>query len=441
VIGWLIMVPLSIAAAARAAGLGESSSLLLLATGLTPLLGPPALVALGIGLWQRRRLLAVVSAATAAAHLCSALSGLGAPVGAPSLAGSLPALRLFSANVYHGNHDLGRIGQEIRATAPDLVALQELDPDGAAGLQRSGVLDRFPYAVTELRKSPSGIGLWSRLPVADSQVQDVHGMAVIKATILVGSQRLRLYTVHTVAPLGDDRVRWQAQLRWVSEEIRLERGPLVVAGDFNATRYHPSFRRLLSARLGDAHERRGRGWATTWPRDRWPLPPLMRLDHVLVSPDIGVRSVQEGLGHGSDHRPIIAELVLRSGAAAPSRLEGTDHPASRAAVPPRPRQPEDPRHRLRYRVLPRSVDEIGFRNVHASDVSELAVERLRECYPSYESRSSTSGTSRLICDLVAYKGSTRNVAVRTVFKEKVRQKVRRYEDSRRASGDRRQAGL
>jgi endonuclease/exonuclease/phosphatase family metal-dependent hydrolase len=230
-------------------------------------------------------------------------------------------LRLFSANVYHGNRDLGRIGQEIRATAPDLVALQEVDADGAAGLQRSGVLASFPYAVTELRKSPSGIGLWSRLPVADSQVQDVHGMAVIKATILVGSHRLQLYTVHTVAPLGDDRVRWQAQLRWVEEEIRRERGPLVVAGDFNATRYHPSFRRLLSERLGDAHERRGRGWATTWPRDRWPLPPLMRLDHVLVSPDIGVRSVREGLGQGSDHRPIITELVLWSGAAALGGLE------------------------------------------------------------------------------------------------------------------------
>jgi endonuclease/exonuclease/phosphatase (EEP) superfamily protein YafD len=146
-------------------------------------------------------------------------------------------------------------------------------------------------------------------------------MAVIKATILVGSHRLQLYSVHTVAPLGDDRARWRAQLRWVEEEIRRERGPLVVAGDFNATRYHHSFRRLLSERLGDAHERRGRGWATTWPRNRWPLPPLLRLDHVLVSPDIGVRSIKEGLGQGSDHRPIIAELVLRSGAAALGRLE------------------------------------------------------------------------------------------------------------------------
>jgi hypothetical protein len=62
--------------------------------------------------------------------------------------------------------------------------------------------------------------------------------------------------------------------------------------------------------LAGADERRGRGWATTWPRNRWPLPPLMRLDHVLVSPEIGVRSVREGIGQGSDHRPPIADLVL-----------------------------------------------------------------------------------------------------------------------------------
>ena len=98
---------------------------------------------------------------------------------------------------------------------------------------------------------------------------------------------------------------------------------LVLRSDLSG---NPSFRQLLSERLGDAHEQRGKGWATTWPRDRWPLPPLMRLDHVLISPDIGVRSVREGLGQGSDHRPIIAELVLRSGAAALGRLEEKEPP-------------------------------------------------------------------------------------------------------------------
>ena len=308
VIGWLLVAPLSVCAAARAARLEESSSLLLLGAGLTPFLGPPALLAFGIGLWQHRRALTVVSVATAGILLFTALPGLGVPAGARPPAEGPATLRVFSANVYDANPDVGRIAEEIEAAAPDLLALQEVNPDGAAALRRSGVLARFPYRRAETRGGASGIGLWSRFPLAEIQVHHVGGMPLIRATIILGGRRLRFYTVHTVAPLGDDRPRWRAQLRWIDEALRREDGPLVVAGDFNATRYHRSFRRLLSDRLVDAHERRGRGWATTWPSGYW-LPPLMRLDHVLVSPDIGVRSVLEGLGHGSDHRPIIAELV------------------------------------------------------------------------------------------------------------------------------------
>ena len=52
--GWLIITPLALSAGARAARLDESSSLILLIGGLTPFLGPPALVALGIRMQQRR---------------------------------------------------------------------------------------------------------------------------------------------------------------------------------------------------------------------------------------------------------------------------------------------------------------------------------------------------------------------------------------------------
>ena len=310
-IGWLLIAPLSVAVAARAARVEESSSLLVLAAGLTPLLVPPALVALGIGLGQRRRSLTVVSAATAGALLSSSLAGLGIPASLRAPAGVGATLRLFSANVHHANPAVGRVAEEIRAANPDLVALQEVDPDSAAELLRSGVLGPFPHAVTEIRRGASGIALWSRFPLTDVQVLEIGGMPLIGATVVLGARRLRLYTVHLIAPLGHDRLRWRAQLRRVEEQLRGHHGTLLVAGDFNATRYHTSFRRLLSDRLGDAHERRGRGWATTWPRDLWPLPPLLRLDHILVSPDIGVRAITEGDGQGSDHRPVIADLVLQ----------------------------------------------------------------------------------------------------------------------------------
>jgi endonuclease/exonuclease/phosphatase (EEP) superfamily protein YafD len=310
VLGWVVVAPLAVCAGVQLAQRSEASSLLLLAAGLTPWLWPPALVALAIGLWRGRPLLAVVAAATSGVLLTSAVAGLGLPTRSRP-AGPLPTVRLFTANVHDANPDMGPIAEELAAVAPDLVALQELDPDGAERLARSGVLDRFPYSVTETRWGASGIALWSRFPLVDARVEDVQGRPFIAATAMVGTHRLRLYTVHMVAPLrGDDRVQWQDQLRRVGEEVRAASGPLVVAGDFNATRYHPSFRRLLREGLRDAHEQRGRGWAATWPRGRRLLPPMLRLDHVLVSPGLAVQAIREGVGEGSDHRPVIADLAL-----------------------------------------------------------------------------------------------------------------------------------
>jgi endonuclease/exonuclease/phosphatase (EEP) superfamily protein YafD len=309
-VGWAIITPLAVCAGAHVLQLDEASSLLLLGAALMPWLCPPALAALLIALRWGHPLMAVVAAATAGVLVASAVSGLGVPVRARPPAGAYPTVRLVTANVHHTNPKVGLIAEEIRAAAPDLVALQEVDPDGVAQLRRSGMLDRFPYSVIETRRGASGIGLWSRYPLSNAQVLDGGGVPFIRATVLLGPRRLRIYNVHTVAPLDGDRTRWRAQLRRVEQEIEDERGALVLAGDFNATRYHPSFRRLLSNRMADAHEERGRGWAATWPRGRWLVPPLMRLDHVLVSRDIGVRSIREGLGQGSDHRPVIAELAL-----------------------------------------------------------------------------------------------------------------------------------
>jgi hypothetical protein len=56
--------------------------------------------------------------------------------------------------------------------APDLVALEELDPDDAVRLARSGALDRFP--------------------LVDAQVQDVLGRPFISAPAMVGAKETRM---------------------------------------------------------------------------------------------------------------------------------------------------------------------------------------------------------------------------------------------------------
>ncbi len=84
-------------------------------------------------------------------------------------------------------------------------------------------------------------------------------------------------------------------------------GKAVVFGDLNTTPWSPHFGRLLAeGRLVRAHPRWG--VVPTWMVDHpWVALPL---DHVLVSPEIGVTSVEVGPDLGSDHRPVWADLVV-----------------------------------------------------------------------------------------------------------------------------------
>jgi endonuclease/exonuclease/phosphatase (EEP) superfamily protein YafD len=92
--------------------------------------------------------------------------------------------------------------------------------------------------------------------------------------------------------------------------VRETTGPQIVAGDFNATRDHEPFRQLLDAGLVDAAD--ARGW-TAWPGMTWPanraFPPVMRLDHVLVS-GFGVQDVSVVEIPDTDHRAVITRLTM-----------------------------------------------------------------------------------------------------------------------------------
>ena len=90
----------------------------------------------------------------------------------------------------------------------------------------------------------------------------------------------------------------------------------MLAGDLNVTQFSPHFKNLLkTGKLKDSS--RGFGYQPTWPAQ---LPllnkisecPLFRipLDHVLVSGDIQVRSVELLPSIGSDHLAVEAVLSI-----------------------------------------------------------------------------------------------------------------------------------
>ena len=307
--GWTLAAPSAALAATRVARLDGQTSVLA-AQAITPLFLVPTLAALGLAATGRRRALAVVAGAVAALQLVWVAPDLRPDRPRPVDAGDGPRLRVFTANLLYVNGDMGGIAEELRAARPDVVALQEVSPLNLAALEAAGVLADYPYRLAAPRLDPFGSAVLSRLPLEDSELLLVAGLPLPRTTVVVGDRRVRLYDAHTRAPIGEGIGTWKAQLAELRRMVEAEDGPRVVAGDLNATSGHRAYRDLLQAGLRDAHVERGRWWVTTWPTDRRWVPPLARLDHVLVSPEVVVVDVREGTGRGSDHRPVIADLAL-----------------------------------------------------------------------------------------------------------------------------------
>jgi endonuclease/exonuclease/phosphatase (EEP) superfamily protein YafD len=278
---------------------------------LTPLVYLPAYAAVAVGFGLRRHLLMLAAVPLIGLHLFWTVPELwpSGPDHAPP--GSVP-VRLLTANLRYTNAQAGLLGPQIEARQPDIVVLEEVSPRTSAGVQSSGALARFPYHVVQEDPGGFGYAVYSRFPLSDVSAPEVGEVPLARMTVTLGDgQRFTLFAVHTMPPVSSSTATaWRAQLDRLSADVRRSTLPVVLAGDFNATRDHRPFRHLLDAGVRDAHDVTGAGWAPTWPADL-AVPSVIRIDHVLASPAFAIIGYHRGGGDGSDHLPVIADLAMR----------------------------------------------------------------------------------------------------------------------------------
>lgn len=302
----VLLAPLVALAALRLVPLEESFPLVAVEAESGWLL-LPAWIALGWAVLRRSRGVAVAAALPVIVHaflLVTAASG-----DLPATPRDGARIRVVAANVLAWNDRAEELARELAGTRADVMTITELTPEWVRVLEREGVLEQFPHRVVVPRDDCFGVALLSRAPIVEHDVADLGGVPTITAVLALDAQRVRVSAVHTLPPLERAYTAvWRAQMIALRARIG-PREPTIVAGDLNASPFTRSYRALLGAGLRGAHESVGRGLAPTWPNGLMPFPP-MRLDHILVTHDIDVVDAREGVGAGSDHRPVIADLVV-----------------------------------------------------------------------------------------------------------------------------------
>jgi endonuclease/exonuclease/phosphatase (EEP) superfamily protein YafD len=284
---------------------------LVLALALLPVTMLPAYPIAVTALLVGRRRLAAVAVVLAAAHLFFIWPAVRPADDVASVTRGAPTLSVLSFNAFRDRVDASALYRLIDRERPDVVVLLELTARTAARLDQAGLAAAYPHRLVKpADKALAGAGIYSRIPIEDASMLPTVASTMPGATVRVGGVAVRVQAVHVAPPLSGLIGRWEAEHAALESLARTSREALVLAGDFNSGRQHPVWRKLTDAGLTDAHEARARGVVATWPDDHAFLPPLLALDHVLVSKELVVLDVSERPGLGSDHRAVLTELAV-----------------------------------------------------------------------------------------------------------------------------------
>ena len=279
-----------------------------------------AALALAIMAWAaRRKGWSAAAMAVAACNLIAMAPSAGSGIAPAAAAMPGTPLRVVALNVLNENTHSASVVSFLRSTKADVISLEEVNSWWRR--QLTALDDLYPYRLPVDGARENTTVLLSRYPIREAGLLKPPrpgfagpGEEPLRAVIEVGDTPVAIYAVHPPTPRS--LAQWttrNAQLEWLAATVdeRDGGGPRIMLGDFNTPPWSFLFRDVVAkADLRDAG-----GLLRQATRQPMLLPPHLAwlgatVDHVLVSPDIGVSGFAVGPYVHSDHLPVIADLTL-----------------------------------------------------------------------------------------------------------------------------------
>ena len=237
----------------------------------------------------------------------------------PAWAKAAPRFRLVVANVYVDNPTPQAAALQLVDSDADVIVIAEATPEFMRCFDATGGDSSHPHRVTDpTDTSDYAVAIASRLPLSDtSGMRTLGPLKLAVAEVDIDGVTTTITALNPMATFDPDGQEiWKQQIEALKTFIPTVRGPLVVAGDLNTTRYRPEFEELLDAGLTDGIDSLGQAWKPSFSlKSVWPLGGfgfITRLDHALVNDRIRSLHVDNLRPRGSDHLPFVITLAVRA---------------------------------------------------------------------------------------------------------------------------------
>ncbi|MFI7499290.1 endonuclease/exonuclease/phosphatase family protein [Streptomyces sp. NPDC049687] len=217
-------------------------------------------------------------------------------------------VRVLTSNVEFGWATAALI-EVVRRERPDLVFVEECEY-ACQSTTRRELAEEYPYRQAVAGDTSVGSVILSRFPL--TAAEGVPGeMGMPGAVADVDGHAVRVQLAHPKPPLPGQVNLWKREsgrLRDFADRYR-DNGPVVLAGDFNASQDHAVFRRVLDTGLRDAARLAGESREPSWPSRTTPVFGA-QIDHVLVSKEFSASRARFLHLDGTDHRALVVDLTL-----------------------------------------------------------------------------------------------------------------------------------
>ena len=227
----------------------------------------------------------------------------------PAPAAGAPRITVMNANLFAGLGDAGDVVEAVRHDNVDILVLEEITPIALDRLDAAGLAQLLPHRIGTPDRDVAGTMVFSNERMGEP--------ALLATTTPFRSYRvqvgsLALIAGHPVSPVLPQA--WRRDHAVIRSEAVAEHADLIV-GDLNATPDHDVIRELEDAGFRDAGELANEGWQPTWPANHVGLipllPPLVRIDHVLLAPTLASLGTHTVDIRGSDHLALVATVARR----------------------------------------------------------------------------------------------------------------------------------
>lgn len=227
-------------------------------------------------------------------------------------------LRIAYANVNAWNAPAAEAVEWFESSDADVVALIECSQEWVDALRAATRADSalWPNAVVRIEGHPiGGVAVLSKCPIRDVEaiISPEGRFQMVDAVVEAPSGRVRIMVAHPVPPVDVAAVAMRnAEISWLAQRCASSPLPTAVVADFNDTPFGRALREF-AAHSGMRTAASVTGMVTTWPARvagvPWPAPLRIAIDHCFVSREIGIASLSAGPRIGSDHLPLVIDIL------------------------------------------------------------------------------------------------------------------------------------